>query len=57
VLLRTIAVPGLAGADTFTITEAIAGHHLGPGSYRLLATPTTGGRAGNQQQATFQITP
>jgi streptogramin lyase len=55
VLLRTIAVPSLAGANRFTITGAIAGHPLRPGNYRLLATPTSGGRAGNQQQAPFQI--
>ena len=56
-LPATITLPGVAGADTFTFTAAIGGHTLGPGSYRLLATPTTGGRAGNPQQATFQITP
>jgi hypothetical protein len=53
----TTAVLGTAGADAFTFTGAIAGHTLGPGSYRLLATPTTDALAGNPQQATFQITP
>ena len=52
----TITLPGVAGDDTFTFTGAIGGHPLEPGSYRLLATLTTGGRAGNHQQATFQIT-
>jgi len=53
----TIALAGVAGANAFTITGKVGRHTLGPGSYRLLATPTTGGRAGNQQQTTFQITP
>jgi hypothetical protein len=52
----TIALPGLTGVNSFTFTGAIGGHALGPGSYRLLASPTTDGRPGNQQQTTFQIT-
>ena len=58
VMLRgTIALAGVAGADAFTVTGNIGRHALGPGSYRLLATPTIGGRAGNQQRTTFQIIP
>jgi streptogramin lyase len=53
----TMTLPGVAGADVFTVTGAISGHRLEPGSYRLLATPTTGARTGNQQQTTFEITP
>jgi hypothetical protein len=33
----------------------IGGHTLEPGSYRLLANAGLDGRAGNQQQITFQI--
>jgi streptogramin lyase len=51
----TIAVPSIAGAGAFTFTGAIGGHALGAGSYRLLATPASGGHAGAQQQTTFQL--
>ena len=40
----TTVTSGRAGADTFTLTGKTDGHTLGPGSYRLLATPTTTGR-------------
>jgi streptogramin lyase len=50
-------VTGAAGANAFTLTAATGGHPLSPGSYRLLATPTTDGLAGNPLHTTFQITP
>jgi hypothetical protein len=49
-------ISGDAGADAFTFTGKIDGRALLPGSYRLLATPTTDGIAGRQQQTTFEIT-
>ena len=52
----TLALGGVAGANSFTLPGAFGGHTLEPGSYRLLATPALDGRAGNQQQTTFQIT-
>ena len=48
-------ITGGAGADVFTFNGKIDGHALAPGSYRLLATPTTDGIAGSQQQTTFEI--
>jgi len=53
----SITLAGVAGADAFTFTGAISAHPLEPGSYRLLATPTTGASAGKQQQTTFEINP
>jgi streptogramin lyase len=53
----TSVVTGAAGANAFTFTAATSGHPLSPGSYRLLATPTTDGHSGNQQDTTFQINP
>jgi hypothetical protein len=52
----TIVLAGVPGADAFAFTAAIGGRALGPGSYRLLATPTSDGRAGTQRQAAFRIT-
>jgi streptogramin lyase len=56
-LPSTIVLTGVTGANAFAFTAATSGHPLGPGSYRLLATPTTDGHTGNQRQTTFQITP
>ena len=56
VLPGTIVLGGVAGVNSFTLPGAIGGHTLEPGSYRLLATPALDGRAGNQQQTSFQIT-
>jgi hypothetical protein len=56
VMLRgTTVINGGAGADAFTFTGKIDGRVLVPGSYLLLATPTTDGIAGQQQQTTFEI--
>ena len=51
-----LAVRGLAGVNSLRLPGVIGGHPLRSGSYRLLATPTTHGRAGNRQHTTFQIT-
>lgn len=51
-----ISMSGIAGANAFTFTGVIGGHALMPGSYRLLATPTTNAGTGNQQQTSFKIT-
>ena len=54
-LRGTTVITGRAGADAFTFTGKIGGGALIPGSYRLLATPTADGIAGQQQQTTFEI--
>ncbi|HEY2200905.1 MAG TPA: hypothetical protein VGH56_03380, partial [Solirubrobacteraceae bacterium] len=57
VMLRgTTVINGGADANAFTLTGTVDGHRLVPGSYRLLATPTTDGIAGQQQQTTFEVT-
>jgi hypothetical protein len=56
VMLRgTTSVNGGAGAGAFTFTGKVDGRVLVPGSYLLLATPTTDGIAGQQQQTSFEI--
>jgi hypothetical protein len=55
-LCGATVIDGGAGADAFTFTGKIDGRTLVPGSYSLLATPTTDGIAGQQQQTTFEIT-
>ena len=52
---RTTVIDGVAGADAFTFTGKIDGRALVPGSYSLLAVPTTDGIAGQQQQTTFEL--
>jgi hypothetical protein len=47
-------VNGGAGADAFTFTGKIDGRALVPGTYLLLATPTTDGVAGQHRQMTFE---
>ena len=54
-LRGTSVINGGAGVDAFTFTGRIDGRTLVPGSYRLLATPTTDGIAGEQRQTTFEI--
>ena len=49
----TISLSGVTGTNAFTFTGAIGRATLGPGRYRLLASPNT---TGNQQRTTFQIT-
>jgi hypothetical protein len=44
-----------AGPDSFIFTGRIGGKRLGPGSYRLVATPTANGRTGTGQRVQFQI--
>jgi PKD repeat protein len=46
-----ITLAGKAGANHFTFNGKIGGHRLGPGSYRLTATPT----AGASKTTTFHI--
>ena len=54
-LRGTTVINGPAGVDAFTFTGRIDGRALVPGSYRLLATPTADGIAGQQRQTTFEI--
>lgn len=44
-----------AGADRFTFTGRLGGRTLGSGSYRLVATPSAGGRAGPPARARFVV--
>lgn len=44
-----------AGADRFTFTGRLAGRALRPGSYRLVAIPTAGGRTGVAARARLRI--
>ena len=56
VMLRgTTVITGGAGTDAFTFTGKTDGRALVPGSYRLLATPTADGIAGQRQQTTFEL--
>ena len=56
VMLRgKTVINGRAGAEEFTFTGKIGGRALIPGSYRLLATPTADGIAGQWQQTTFEL--
>ena len=56
IMLRgTTVINGGAGADTFTFTGKIDGRALVPGSYRVLATPTADGIAGQRRQTTFEL--
>jgi hypothetical protein len=55
-LRGTTVINGGAGADAFTFTRKVDGRALVPGSYRLLAAPTTDGITGQQQQTSFEIT-
>jgi hypothetical protein len=59
---RFVALPGsftrrrpAGGADRFTFSGRVGGRTLGPGSYRLAATPTAGGRRGVTKHAPFRI--
>jgi hypothetical protein len=51
----TLTRASKAGANSFVLPRRIGHLQLGPGSFRLLATPSAGGRTGKQQHATFQI--
>ena len=54
-LRGTTVINGPAGVDAFTVAGRIDGRTLVPGSYRLLATPTADGIAGQQRQTTFEL--
>jgi hypothetical protein len=49
--------PSPAGASSFIFTRLPGRRALGPGSYELIATATTGGRTGRPLSVTFQIVP
>lgn len=46
---------GAAGANAFRLPARIGGHNIGPGTYELIATPTTGGYTGRSQTVTFTV--
>lgn len=58
---RLVRAPGAfsrrrpAGGDRFTFTGRVGGRTLRPGRYRLVATPTAGGRAGKQARTSLRI--
>ena len=54
--LGTTVINRGVGANAFTFTGKVDGRSLLPGSYRLSATPTADGIAGQQQQTTCEIT-
>jgi hypothetical protein len=47
--------PGVAGANSFRFSGRLAGRRLTPGRYRLLVTPSAGGKAGQGAAASFRI--
>ena len=59
---RLVAVRGsftrhaTAGTHRFTFSGRLAGRTLRPGSYRLKAIPTAGGRSGTPAVARFRVT-
>ena len=44
-----------AGANSFTFTGRVGGRRLARGTYRLMATPSADGLAGNTRSRTFRI--
>jgi sugar lactone lactonase YvrE len=46
---------GAAGKNKFRFTGRLNGRKLTPGSYRLVATPSAGGRAGRSASVAFRI--
>jgi hypothetical protein len=44
-----------AGSDRFGFSGRVAGRTLGPGPYRIVATPTANGRTGRPTSAPFRI--
>jgi hypothetical protein len=46
---------GTAGANRFRFTGRLAGHALKPGRYQLVATPSSGGKAGRSSSAAFRV--
>ena len=58
---RLLTIPGSfvqtarAGTNRFRFTGRLRGRRLTPGGYRLVATPTAGGKAGRAASASFRI--
>ena len=50
-----VTISGAPGANSFTFRGRIAGGRLGPGTYRLTATPQANGQAGSSQTIAFKI--
>ncbi len=48
-------VGGRRGENSFKFTGRLSGEKLGRGTYRLIATPSTGFRAGTAAQAAFKV--
>jgi hypothetical protein len=48
-------VGGRRGENSFNFTGRLSGEKLGRGKYRLIATPSTGFRAGTAAQAAFKV--
>ena len=48
---------GRSGTNQFVFDGRVGGHSLGPGSYRLTASPTAGGKAGTARTVAFRIAP
>jgi hypothetical protein len=46
---------GLAGANRFRFSGRLAAKQLAPGSYRLVASPSAGGRPGRSASVAFRI--
>jgi hypothetical protein len=46
---------GAAGSNSFRLTGRVKGHKLALGRYRLVATPTAGGRSGRSATVSFRI--
>jgi hypothetical protein len=46
---------GTAGANSFLFTGRMAGRNLKPGKYKLVATPTAGGKKGRAARSRFRI--
>ncbi len=46
---------GVAGRNSFHFTGRLNGRKLKPGRYRLVATPSVGGRKGKPTSTSFRI--
>jgi uncharacterized repeat protein (TIGR01451 family) len=54
-LRGSFTLGGRSGRNSFRFTGRLAGHRLRPGRYKLIATPSAGGRAGRPARASFRI--
>jgi CSLREA domain-containing protein len=54
-LAGEFTLPGAAGANRFHFSGRLSGRKLKPGSYRLQATPSAGGKTGPVTSASFRI--